>query len=331
MRSARFTCGLVGDIMLGRTFNNIFIRDPKFNPWGNTKKLTKSLDFFMGNLETTLSDVHTKWQPKIFNYQLNPKFAPVLCEAGLDYLSLANNHILDYRNAGMNQTINTLDALKCDHFHSRGIQYSGVGHTLAEASDPAIISSAKLNRPILIYSAADHYDYWQVGNPDSPNKGLEGLWLLEKEFGTGNYNIKPIVERIQKDTKKYSKKPFIILSLHWGSNYEPIISPEKQKLANDLLSNDIVHIIHGHSAHHVQPIEEINGNYCFYSCGDFVDDYAIDKVYRNDLAFLAKFDIDTQNAKIRDLNILPTRISDYQVNFLDKQDPDFKWVKNAIS
>jgi poly-gamma-glutamate synthesis protein (capsule biosynthesis protein) len=42
--------------------------------------------------------------PKAFNFKLHPGHAGVLTQLGLSYVSLANNHVLDYEQAGLLET-----------------------------------------------------------------------------------------------------------------------------------------------------------------------------------------------------------------------------------
>lgn len=290
---------LGGDVMLGRSFNDIFQTNPDFNPWGNLLPSLYETDLFGVNLETAVTDSLVKWPNKAFNYRLSPRYSSVL--SPISYCSLANNHILDYLPEGMYDTIETLDYL--------GIKHAGAGENLSSAK-----SAAYLNNLTFI-SAADHYDYWAAG-PDRP-----GIWYVD--VAKGDYgSVLSYIERIRDPRKT------LIFSLHWGSNWEPEVSPERKRFAYDLCRSG-VNIIHGHSSHHIQPIEDINGNIVFYGFGDLVDDYAIDEDFRSDLSFLAAIQID--NNKISDIVIRPTQIASYQVNYLHPDEEGYSWVKEKVS
>ena len=162
----------VGDTMIGRTFNQILDNNLLKNVWGNTKKIFDTSHLVFANLETTLSDGNpkNKMPDKVFNYFLKPQYAGILRDIEIDYVSLANNHILDYQNPGAKETQKTLDSLN--------IHYSGFGKNLHNARRPAIFKiklipdiSVKYNR-IAVFSAADHYKEWQ-STPNQP-----GIWYI---------------------------------------------------------------------------------------------------------------------------------------------------------
>ncbi len=291
---------LVGDIMLGRSFNDYIFPIKSLNyPWGNTLSILKNSDIVIGNLETTITNSNIKWPNKTFNYKLLPKYAATLKIANLSYCSLANNHIFDYRMLGLKDTIKNLDKLK--------IKYAGVGKNLLDASAPTFI--IKNNIKIGFLSAADHYHYWAATN------NTPGLWYIsmnnDKEW-----------EKVFKKVRETKRKCHILIfSLHWNYNYVNKIDKNFIIFAHKLIDNG-VDIIHGHSPHHLLPIEKYKNRLIFYSLGDFIDDYAVDPKYRNDLAIMVKIVI--QNGQINIEKIYPTHIKNMQVNITNNiKDIDF--------
>ncbi|WP_027877083.1 CapA family protein [Meiothermus cerbereus] len=67
-----------------------------------------------------------------------------------------------------------------------------------------------------------------------------------------------------------------------------------------------------HSAHVCQGIEVYRGKPILYDCGEFVDDYAVDPVLRNDWGLLYRLHI--QNHRIGEVELLPLQIDNCQVN-----------------
>ncbi len=277
--------GLCGDIMLGRSFTRIFEEFPHEmkDVWGNTLSIFNNIDLLIGNLETTITSSEDKWPGKKFNYKMNPKYSQTLMYPRFTYLSIANNHILDFKEAGLRDTQANLSKL--------GILYGGVGIEI-EAMKPTIVdipilsNDQKLNK-IIIFSASDHYHYWAA----TPTKA--GIFYLD-------YDDSASVEKAISLFKSYKRTypdSFIILSYHWGSNWESQIPQWKRSLSTRLFDSGI-DLIHGHSAHHVESGETINGKVVFYSLGDLIDDYAIDEVYRNDIGMIVTLDIDLENGMI---------------------------------
>lgn len=302
-----------GDVMIGRSFNKLFSHYPNFNIWGNTADRTKNSDFFGINLETTITDHDIKFPNKVFNYKLSSKYKSILTKSGVTYANLANNHIMDYMENGLIETINNLDSLNINH--------SGAGKTIKEAMVPVIINIKGLT--IGIISASDHPKYFksEVNKP--------GIDYIDLE----NEKIKNRYIKYVKKLKKHVD--ILIFSIHHGYNYVSKIPQKIIDFFRSLVDNG-VDIIHGHSAHHILPIEKYKNSYIFYSMGDYIDDYTVSDEYRNDLGFLAKINI--INKKIHNIKIYPTKITIEhknnilipQVNFIKESDHDYDLVFSKI-
>jgi len=277
---------IIGDVMIGRSFNQLWTNQPGYRCVSNDlQQWLEGSNLLLGNLETTITSLTQKWPNKKFNFKLDPYlFSSFLSSLKVNHFSLANNHILDYLPAGAIETMKTLN--------SHGISFTGVGsdlnhsllrkleamESIAEAKVPVIKKINGLD--IAIFSAADHPSEWAAG----PNSF--GIWYLNSNDISSQRSI---LNEIRSFRSQFSG--LIILSVHWGPNYQLIPSVNIQSLAHSLIDAG-VDIIHGHSAHHLQMYEEyfnprsIPPNYglIFYSLGDFIDDYMVDSKYRNDLS-----------------------------------------------
>src|SRR5713101_7814851 len=117
----------VGDVMLGRLVNDrLRCVDPAY-PWGNTKALFRAGDWRACNLECVISDRGRPWSEtrKAFHFRSDAKNIAVLKAAGIDAVSVANNHALDFEYEAMRDMLRLLDRA--------GIQRAGAGADLAEA------------------------------------------------------------------------------------------------------------------------------------------------------------------------------------------------------
>jgi poly-gamma-glutamate capsule biosynthesis protein CapA/YwtB (metallophosphatase superfamily) len=257
--------GLCGDVMIGRTVN-----ERATNLWGDTLPLFHETDLNLINLEAAITR-HTVPVPKVFNFRADPEKVAWLQQARIDAVNLANNHILDFGEEGMRETLQVLD--------DAGIAHVGAG---PNARDPAIIGNVGIlgctdNEP----GWSPHSFFVEVGDIESLKEPIAAL--------------RPQVETL-------------ILSIHWGPNMRQRPAPRFQKFAHALCDLG-VDIIHGHSAHIFQGVEAYNGSLILYDTGDFVDDYAIDPLLRNDQSFF--FRVDTAK---RELEMIPTVITGCQVN-----------------
>jgi len=114
--------GFVGDLMLGRSVNERWADadDGPEEVWGSTRSRLQELDGLVGNLECCVSDRGTRWPDKGYYFRSDPGFAvPALEAAGASFVSLANNHILDFRESALRATR--------AHLADAGIARAGAG------------------------------------------------------------------------------------------------------------------------------------------------------------------------------------------------------------
>ncbi|CAF1001629.1 unnamed protein product [Rotaria sordida] len=113
-----------------------------------------------------------------------------------------------------------------------------------------------------------------------------------------------------------------------------------QELAGWMIKEG-VDLIHGHLSHHVQDVEIVERKdrtrgLILYGRDDFLDDYAIDQQYRNDLGVLFQLHISvsflpskgntSKLIHLHSLSAYPTRCSNFQVNRLTSEDVDWTWT-----
>ncbi len=68
---------------------------------------------------------------------------------------------------------------------------------------------------------------------------------------------------------------FVVVSLHWGLEYQVPPSADQVTLGRRLLKTDAIDLILGHHAHVVQPIDRIGEDYVVYGMGNFLSDQTI--------------------------------------------------------
>ncbi|HET9485849.1 MAG TPA: CapA family protein [Chryseosolibacter sp.] len=295
------TIGLAGDVMIGRTIDKVIDQKGHNYPWGNLLPVMNGTDLNVINLETTLTNSNRK-ADKTFNFKASPDKVQSLLNANISVANLANNHILDFANEGMFETIQTLD--------KAAILHVGAGENEKEAAAPAIIMKKGLRIGVL-------------GITDN-----EPSWKAESGPGTNYLNLEDPrdAERIlQSITSLRKKTDVIILSIHWGPNMRDRPTREFIDFAHEAVNHG-AKVIHGHSAHILQGIEIYNDSLILYDTGDFVDDYRVDSILRNDLS--AYFALNIDGSGLIHLRITPTVIQECQVNRASKTDND--WVLQRI-
>lgn len=113
----------IGDVMLGRLVNEALKVRPFSFPWGDVLPIMNSADVRICNLECALSDGGSPAH-KTFTFRSDAKNVEVLKAAGIDVVTLANNHALDYGPEALADTLGILD--------SAHILQAGAGRDLAE-------------------------------------------------------------------------------------------------------------------------------------------------------------------------------------------------------
>jgi poly-gamma-glutamate capsule biosynthesis protein CapA/YwtB (metallophosphatase superfamily) len=341
-----FTLTFTGDVMLGRLLDQLMPehvsneRDERIattfikahplllakgnytpsSPWGTALPLLQSSTLACINLETSVTTAPIPWPNKVFNYRMHPaNLAPILHAGGIDYASLANNHTLDFGTEGLAETVKTLQEAK--------VAYAGVGETAADARKPAVLHLPRLSQPleenqqrytVHVYSASDHPRVWA---------SVPGFNLFDYTRDTRSRLREMLVDAEE------SKPALKVFSVHWGPNYAWEPDGRITSLAHFLIDECGVDIVHGHSSHHVQGVEVYHGKLVIYGCGDFVDDYALNEEYRNDLGALWRVVVKEKSGGIglERLEIFPTRVERFRAILLDYKDPDHVWVRRKIS
>ncbi|HZZ63025.1 MAG TPA: CapA family protein, partial [Roseiarcus sp.] len=153
------------------------------------------------NLETsvTLSGV---FEPKGINYRMSPENAPCLVEAGVDCCTLANNHVLDWGQGGLIDTLNTLHELR--------IKTAGAGRNRAEAEAPAIVEISDEGRLIVLALASETSGVPRHWAADQMRPGVNLLSSFSEA------RVGPIADRLAEVRRP---RDVVVVSIHWGPNW----------------------------------------------------------------------------------------------------------------
>lgn len=288
--------GLAGDVMLGRLVGEKIAQTSMSYPWGDMLPLLRANDLNLVNLETTFTQ-STSPMPKVFNFKSDPRNVEALVQGNIHVVNNANNHILDFGVEGLRDTLRALD--------KAGVAHVGAGMNEQEAAKPTILNVNDIKIGIMGYT--DNEPSWKAGI-HTP--------------GT-NYIQVGDVKRIRKDIQDLRDKvDLLIITIHWGPNWE-----EKPPQAFVDFAHAIIDagadILHGHSNHTFQGIEKYHNKLILYQTGDFVDDYMVDPIKRNDRSFLFIVEVDKSKAEkaiFKKVQIIPTIIENMQVNKASSQD-----------
>ncbi len=265
------------------------------------------------NLETSITR-SDDYVPKGINYRMSPENADCLQAAGIDCCVLANNHVLDWGDKGLLETISTLERLR--------IAYAGAGRNIAEASAPAIFDVNGTAR-ILVIAAA------------SATSGTPAAWAARAEQA-GVHLLKDLsdaaADRIAESIQTVRQPgDIVVVSLHWGPNWGYDVTSEECRFAHALI--DIAHasIVYGHSSHHPKGIELFQNRLILYGCGDFLNDYEGIHGYeefRGDLSLMYFADVDAVSGTLISLEMMPLQMRRFRL--VHPSDADIVWLQQTL-
>jgi poly-gamma-glutamate capsule biosynthesis protein CapA/YwtB (metallophosphatase superfamily) len=265
------------------------------------------------NLETSITRSEV-YEPKGINYRMSPENAGCLATASINCCVLANNHVLDWGQGGLRDTLATL--------HELGIKTAGAGVDLAQASAPAILGTNNEGR-LLVWS----YAIMTSGTPRywAARSNIGGVNLLPEHFEAAVIAVTRQVNEVRRP------KDIVIVSIHWGSNWGYEIAEEERWFAHELIERAGISILHGHSSHHAKAIEVYNNRLILYGCGDFLNDYEGIRGYegfRGYLAIMYLASVDPNSANILALDLVPLQIQRFQLVRASHKDID--WLQRTL-
>lgn len=237
---------VVGDMMLGRSITNKGSKNNYKNMFSGVSDLWKDSDYVAGNLECVLLDNASDYEKNDKEIHINAetKTANVLKENGFTLVSLANNHLADFKAKGVVNTLDTLDKV--------GLKHVGAGRNLTEAAE---------------------YDMQEINGVKIATIAVSDI--IPKDFAARDSKAGILTTKTLKyyqAVKDASEKAdLVIANIHWGVEYGMTETEAQQQLARNLI-NWGVDVVIGSHPHVLQPVEKYGDGIIFYSMGNFVFD-----------------------------------------------------------
>lgn len=209
-------------------------------------------DLFLVNLECPFTEQGDKL-PKNFNFRARPELVNVLVSGGVDVVSLANNHLMDYGAQGLLDTLMTLEQAR--------IPYFGAGRTLAEARRPALVTVAGVRFALL--------GYFFLGT-----RNIEPVEVFATETTpgvAGHPSDIDVMERmLRADVLAARAQADVVLPFfHWGREGWNVPEEYQVRLARVALEAGAAGVLGSHP-HVLQAMELQGGAPVIYSLGNLV-------------------------------------------------------------
>lgn len=221
-------------------------------PFEGVKDILSAGDITFANMECPISTSGKKLPGKGITFRADPAVVDAVKYAGIDVLSLANNHILDYDDPALLDTLRLLDGA--------GIYRAGAGENIEQAREPAIVEKNGLKMAFLAYSdMADIY---------FSNSYKKVFAAAEDRPGVAPTDIGMILEDVRAAKQQAD---IVAVSLHWGVEDSNKVTDEQIKMAHSIIDAG-ADVILGHHPHVLQGVEIYNGKVIAYSLANLVFD-----------------------------------------------------------
>jgi len=267
------------------------------------------------NLETSVTSSDDFWPGKGIHYRMHPANVELLKVAAIDCCVLSNNHVIDLGFRGLLETLETLSRA--------AIKTAGAGETAAKAASPAILEI----RPG-IRVAVFGYGSASAGVPKSwaAREKSPGINLLPDLSAD---TAAEVIETIKRQSRP---EDIVIFSVHWGSNWGYSVPEDQIHFAHRLIDSGAVDVVHGHSSHHVRPLEVYRGKLIIYGAGDFLNDYegiTGNEDYRDDLTLMYFPVLDSTTGRLTRLRMVPLQI--FRFSLRRASAADAAWLGEVLN
>lgn len=257
-----YTLAFGGDFTLGRWLNEaLFDGAQKKQILAEIAPFFIEADIAVINGEGVISSggaYFDKGEPRPFMYRAHPLAVDVLKDAGIDVVTVGNNHFGDYGRGAMMEMLHRL--------RKGGIDYTGGGVNLRDAETPAYV---RVGDVVVAVVGGD----FTWGGRFAARHNRPGL-VHYNAFYPEKFEDK-IVERLQKTLRNARKHAHVVLlTPHWGENWLTAPTPSIRRLAKRITAVGYDGIL-GHSAHVFQGVELIDGKPVIYDAGNLVSDLSL--------------------------------------------------------
>ncbi|HEV2244634.1 MAG TPA: CapA family protein [Streptosporangiaceae bacterium] len=239
---ASITLAFAGDVnFAGRTER--LLGDPA-TAFGPIVSVLRSADFTALNLETAVTGRGMS-QPKNYHFRTTPLAFTALRDAGVDMVTMANNHVLDYGPVGLADTIAAAKAAR--------FPYVGVGTNAAAAWAPYVTTIKGMTIAIVGVS--------QVAE-------LASSWVATSTR-PGEANAIDLSQTLAAVRAARRLARTVIVFMHWGTEGDACPDPAQLSLAPELAAAGASIIIGAH-AHMLQGSGWLGHTFVAYGMGNFL-------------------------------------------------------------
>ncbi len=215
-------------------------------PYETTASILRDADVSFANLESPITQSNAAfWPYKDWIYRVDPEAVAAWQWLGLDAVNLANNHVIDYRERGLRDTLDYLSAGR--------IEQVGAGRSESAARRPLVFDVSGTRVGILAY-LEDRIDFRSYLRTFAVGDGAGCAKLGRVDVEEDVRRLRPLVD-------------VLVVSVHWGANYADVT--EQQEEWAHALAGLGVDVVAGHGSHVAQRVERIGRTVVLHSLGNY--------------------------------------------------------------
>jgi len=235
-----------GDTAPTDAANTVLYQNGFEYPYSATLDLIQSADLAVVNLEAPVTDSLEPFALyKRYVYRVTPEAIPALKWAGVDAVSLANNHLLDYGIHGMRDTLK--------HLKAAGVVPVGAGPDVS-AARRGVVFDVRGTRVGLLSYLEDSL--------------MHSLYVRSFAWGRGDGVARLGAAQLKQDLARMRRAADLVVVLaHWGRNYTGITA--SQKIYGRLMVRYGADAVVGHHPHVYHPVGVVEGKPIIYSLGNY--------------------------------------------------------------
>lgn len=246
-------------------------------------KALKEADVTVINQEFPFSTRGQQAPDKQFTFRVNPSYVSVLKEMGVDMATIANNHVLDFGDEALLDTMDTLE--------QAGILYAGAGENMERASQLQVIEASGLRVGMLAASRVIPVASWNIENHQP------GVFCT--------YDPTLLVREIEEAKEECD---YLFVYVHWGIERNTTPEDYQKNMARQYIDAGADAVIGSHP-HVLQGIEFYKEKPIFYSLGNFI--------FNQDIEKTMTVQLEAEEGKTTSVRILPASASGAKTSLSD--------------
>ena len=232
----------VGDVMLAGRWTKTIRNKGYAVPFNAVRGELAIADVTIANLESPIARGGKEFTSKRFRFRAEPEVAAALKHSGINLVTLANNHSMDFGAEALTETLL--------HLKQAGIAWVGAGENLAEARKMALSTIKGKKVAFLGYSLTQPSEFFAGKDRPGTAPGFEKIYVDDIRQA-----------RQQAD--------YVIVSFHWGTEGKSTIQAYQRTVAHKAIDAG-ADVIIGHHPHVLRGVEQYKNGLIFYSLGNFV-------------------------------------------------------------